>query len=386
MRLLLVWPYAPWPPVTGTSQRLARLTDELVVQSSKGRLDVGVVVTDTQSPDAAPATVPLLAQIARETSRMRSALAVPGVVRRGEPVFFAFYRRRAARAVVAQTVATWRPDVVWTHGLAGFAAVDGVVDDDRIVLDLSDAEPDRFARLGETVGGWRGRLWRADASRARQWTARRLPQLRAVTVVSENDRAVYAETAADAHFIVVPNGVDVSTQARIDPANGSVVFLGDLNYPPNAEGLGWLARHVLPRTQALVELTVVGRGSLSAQVRDVERIRALGFVDDLASVWSTVTAMVVPIHSGGGSRLKVLDAFGAGVPVVSTTFGVSGIDAVADVDYLRADTPDEFAAALTRLLGDAELRGTLAANARRLAATRYSWHDCLAPLLAELSV
>lgn len=387
VRLLLVWPYAPWPPVTGTSQRLARLTEELVSRATEGRLEVAVVVTDRQSTRALPADIPLLANVPRDVSRVRSALAVPGALRRREPVFFAFYRRRTARAAVADAIATWQPDVVWTHGFAGAAAVDGLVDDGRLVLDLSDAEPDRFTRLGAAVGGWRGRLWRADAERAREWTARRLPRLRAVTVVSEADRAIYAEAAPTAKFVLVPNGVDAGARPRIDPANGTVVFLGDLNYPPNAEGLGWFVRHVLPRTQALVELKVVGRGSLPASAGpDLERVRALGFVDDLASVWTTTTAMVVPIHSGGGSRLKVLDAFGAGVPVVSTTFGMSGIDAVADRDYLRADTPDDFAAATMRLLTDGDLRTDLSGRARQLVAERYSWPDCLAPLLAELDV
>jgi glycosyltransferase involved in cell wall biosynthesis len=198
-------------------------------------------------------------------------------------------------------------------------------------------------------------------------------------------RSIYADAAPDARFVMVPNGVDVGAQPRVDPANGVVMFLGDLGYPPNAEGLGWFVDHVLPRTQALVELKVVGRGGLpTSPGRGFDRIRALGFVDDLAGVWPTTTAMVVPIHSGGGSRLKVLDAFGAGIPVVSTTFGMSGIDAVADHDYLRADTADEFVAALTRLLGDAGLRSRISANARRLVVARYSWSDCLAPLLAEL--
>jgi glycosyltransferase involved in cell wall biosynthesis len=385
MRLLLIWPYPPWPPVTGTSQRLARLTEQLAARASEGRLEIAIVVTDRQAPEAVPAGISLLAQVPRETGRARSALAVMGALRRGEPLFFAFFRRRAGRAAVADAIATWRPDVVWTHGLAGAAAVDGLVDDSRLVLDLSDAEPDRFARLGKAVGGVRGMVWRTDAARVRKWVGRRLPGLRAVTVVSEADRAIYADAAPAARFVMVPNGVDVGAQPRVDPANGVVMFLGDLGYPPNAEGLGWFVDHVLPRTQALVELKVVGRGSLPMSPgRGFERIRALGFVDDLAGVWPTTTAMVVPIHSGGGSRLKVLDAFGAGIPVVSTTFGMGGIDAVADHDYLRADTAEEFAAALTRLLGDAGLRSRLSANARRLVVARYSWSDCLAPLLAEL--
>jgi glycosyltransferase involved in cell wall biosynthesis len=377
-RMLLVWPYAPWPPVTGTAQRLARLTEELLLRD----VEVALVVTDTQDADAIPTAVPLLAAVPRNTNRLWSALAVPGALRRREPVFFAFFRRRNARAAVASAVARWRPDIVWTHGVAGIAAVQGVIDDSKVVLDLSDAEPDRFARLAETVGGVRGLLWRIDARRVRRWVGRRLPGLRAVTVVSDADRAVYAQSAPNARFVLVPNGVDARDQLRADPDNGTAIFLGDLGYPPNAEGLGWFVEHVLPRTPALVELQVVGRG----RAPRAERVRALGFVDDLGTAWATSTVMVVPIHSGGGSRLKVLDAFGAGVAVVSTTFGVSGIDAVAERDYIRADSAEEFADALTRLLADGDRRQELAANAHRLVVGHYSWHDCLVPLLRELGI
>lgn len=378
MRVLLVWPYAPWPPVTGTSRRLARLTEELQATG----VDVALVITDTQAVEQVPPGIRLLASVPRNTSLARSLLAAPNAWRRGEPFFFAFFRRRNARAAVAAAVADWKPDVVWTHGVAGFAATDGVVDDTRLVLDLSDAEPDRFARLAETVGGIRGRLWQIDAKLVRRWVARRLPKLRAVTVVSEADRAVYAESAPTARYVIVPNGVDASDRLRPDPDNGIAMFLGDLDYPPNTEGLGWFVTHVLPRTPSLVELQVVGRG----RAPQADRLRALGFVDDLATAWAASTVMVVPIHSGGGSRLKVLDAFGAGVPVVSTTFGVSGVEAEPDRHYVRADTAEEFAGALTGLLADAPRRRQIAADAHRLVVEHYGWRDCLRPLLRELGL
>jgi glycosyltransferase involved in cell wall biosynthesis len=364
--------------VTGTSRRLARLTEEL---QSRG-VEVALVITDAQDPAAVPPGLTMLATVPRNTSLLRSLLATPGALLRGAPVFFAFYRRRNARVAVAGAVASWRPDIVWTHGVAGAAAVSGAVDDARLVLDLSDAEPDRFARLAATVGGVRGLLWRLDARRVRRWAAQQLPRLRAVTVVSDADRAVYAESAPTARFVIVPNGVDASDQPRPDPESGTAVFLGDLDYPPNTEGVGWFVTHVLPRTPGLVELQVVGRG----RAPQGERVRALGFVDDLATVWAAATVMVVPIHSGGGSRLKVLDAFGAGVPVVSTTFGVSGIDAEPERDFACADSPEEFADRLAELLADAPRRRELAANAHRLVVEHYGWRDCLSPLLHELGI
>lgn len=376
-RLLLVWPYAPWPPVTGTSRRLARVTEEVAA-----RLETAVVVADTVHGDPPPPGVDVRAGVRRDRSRPRAAARALAVLGRGDPVFTAFYRQPRARRAIASVVADWQPDVVWTHGIAGEAMVRGLVPDDRVVLDLSDAEHLRFARMATAVGGARGRLWAIDARRVRGWAARRLPRMRAVTVVSEDDRDAYAALAPAARFVTLPNGVDPAAHLRPDPANRTVVFLGDLGYPPNAAGLHWLVHDVLPLATTVDQVLVAGRGTAPEH----PRLQQLGFVPDLDELWRRCAAMVVPIHDGGGTRLKVLDAFGAGVPVVSTSFGVSGLGAVPGEHYLLGDTAAEFARTLTQALDDPRLRNGVAERAWRLVGDRFTWSGCVESALAELGL
>jgi polysaccharide biosynthesis protein PslH len=90
--------------------------------------------------------------------------------------------------------------------------------------------------------------------------------------------------------------------------------------------------------------------------------------------------MVVPVHSGSGMRVKILEAFGRGIPLVSTTVGVEGIDAVHGKHLLVADDPAEFAGAVVRLLSEPELASSLSRSGRELVEARYDWRTALADL------
>lgn len=375
MRVLAVWPYPPWPSATGTQRRLARLSEELA-----HHVELSLIVTGPGEMTGAPAGVAVAGQVQGRRRRAQAVAGMAHALRVGEPVFTGFFRRRDAIRELREQLDRWQPDVVWAHGLAGDTVVRGVVPPAQTVLDLSDAEHLRFLRLAEVAGPARAALWRVDARRVRTWAAERLPGLRAVTVVSDEDRDAYAALAPAARFVVVPNGVDARPHPRPDPGGAQLVFLGDFGYPPNAQALAWFVSDVLPRTPSIDRVVAVGRGD---PPRD-PRVEATGFVDDLDDVWRRCVAMVVPVTSGGGTRLKVLDAMGAGVPVVSTAFGVGGIGAVPDVHYVQAESAEGFAEACTRAITDVELRRRVAAGAHDLVRERFAWSACLAPLLPVL--
>lgn len=373
-RVLLVWPYAPWPPVTGTARRLARLTEELARHA-----EVAMVLTTPA--ELASTSVPLLFGAQGKPSRGQDLRGMGHALKAGEPLFAGFYHRADARAGLRRALEIWQPDVVWVHGIAGDTIARGVVPDDVLVLDLSDAEHERFRRLADSTGGPRGFLWRLDAHRATRWAASRLPLLRAVTVVSDADRASYQRLAPQARLVLVPNGVDAKSEPRPDPAQNSLLFLGDLAYPPNAEGLQWFVDHVLPRARQVERLLVVGRGVAPP----APKVEATGFLADLDDAWRQVAAMVVPLRTGGGTRLKVLDAMGAGVPVISTRFGVEGIGAEPGVHYVAAESAEEFVEEIGRVINDAQLRRRVAEAGRELVASRFAWERCIEDALPILT-
>jgi glycosyltransferase involved in cell wall biosynthesis len=191
------------------------------------------------------------------------------------------------------------------------------------------------------------------------------------------------------HISVIPIAIDtVQLQPvhRLEDAP-RILTLGTLHYPPNANGIRWFIRQVFPLIRQAVPnatLTVVGKNPPSDFVRWAEQlpeaIRVTGYVPDLTPLLERASVMVVPVLAGGGMRVRILEAFARGVPVVTTTVGLEGIDAKPDEDVLVADTPEQFASAVTRILHEQRLQDRLASNGRRLVVSRYDWQVVLEQL------
>jgi glycosyltransferase involved in cell wall biosynthesis len=371
-RVLAVVTFHPWPVRSGITRRLDALIRALVDAS-----DLQLVVAD--EPGAPADVPPSLASVPLqrlERTRSHGATLRELVVGlpSGRTLTAAFYRRETVRGAVREVIMSHDPHVLFTHGLGGAALCQGLIPPDRIVLDADTIDPQTYRRLAADIRGPRSWQWRIDVPLVTRWHRRELASYGGVTVVSPADVATYAKLAPDARVILVPNGVDLPAQPRTDPAGSVLLFIGDLTYPPNREGLTWFVREVLPELDA--SLRIVGGG----QVPPGPRVEAVGFVSDLAKEWAGATICVVPLRSGGGTRLKVLEAFAHGVPVVSTEVGVEGVGAVPGVHYLRAETAEEFARVTRVLLSDAAARDRLTAAARDLVAA-FTWQRATAPLV-----
>jgi glycosyltransferase involved in cell wall biosynthesis len=114
--------------------------------------------------------------------------------------------------------------------------------------------------------------------------------------------------------------------------------------------------------------------SVRAQLAERYGIRMVGFVDDIRPIVQDAACFVVPLRVGGGTRLKILDAWAMGKAVVSTAVGCEGLDAVDGENILVRDDPHEFASAVVDVLNDAQLRGRLEIAGRVTAETTYDWN------------
>ncbi|MEW6019089.1 MAG: glycosyltransferase family 4 protein, partial [Pseudomonadota bacterium] len=159
---------------------------------------------------------------------------------------------------------------------------------------------------------------------------------------------------------------------------------GLMSYKPNHEGAAWFVREVLPRVrQALpgTVLSIVGGGAPeSIRALESEAVHVHGYAREVAPHYLGSDVMVVPLLSGGGSRLKILESFAAGLPVVSTAKGAEGLDVESGRHLLIADTPADIAAAVTRVLTDEELHDRVVREALDLASNRYDWSILAAKL------
>jgi glycosyltransferase involved in cell wall biosynthesis len=186
----------------------------------------------------------------------------------------------------------------------------------------------------------------------------------------------------------VPIAVDAETLA-FTPRTAEarhVVSVATMFYPPNVEAVHWFATEAFPtvrQSRPGVEFHVVGSRP-PARIADLARpdsgVVVTGYVPDLQPVLRQAALMVVPLLSGSGMRVKILEAFARGIPVVSTTIGVEGIDAEPGRHLLVADRPADFAAAVLRLLEDPSEAAQLAGAARRLIEERYDWRTALREL------
>ena len=192
-----------------------------------------------------------------------------------------------------------------------------------------------------------------------------------VVVVSDRDRDLLRP---DAH--VVPNGTDLPATTTDVPAAGDLVFVGAMNYRPNLDAVRWWSAEVWH--EGLPPLHVVGRAA--HVVPDLPGVRVVGEVESVAPVLDRAALVVVPLREGGGTRIKVLEAFAANRPVLSTAKGVEGLD--APDACVVADDPRAFGDAVTALLADLPRRRALAA-AGRTVAERHAWGP-LAERFAEI--
>jgi glycosyltransferase involved in cell wall biosynthesis len=124
-----------------------------------------------------------------------------------------------------------------------------------------------------------------------------------------------------------------------------------------------------------VTLTIAGQRPTEAikALAGDPAIRVTGYVDDIRETARDCGVFIVPLRSGSGVRVKILNALAMGLPIVSTSIGVEGLAVENGKHLLIADRPEHFAAAVLRVLSDPALAGDLGANARRLACERYSW-------------
>jgi glycosyltransferase involved in cell wall biosynthesis len=202
-----------------------------------------------------------------------------------------------------------------------------------------------------------------------------------ITVSPEDTRFARERYGLDNVLGDVPTGVDTGyfTRQDVPPKPKRLGFLGSMDWMPNIEGVAWFVKEILPslrRTDPEIEFVVIGRNPPSS-IRDLAasdpKIVVTGTVDDVRTFVSECRAIVVPLLSGGGTRLKILEALAMGVPVISTSIGAEGLMLEHDRHILLADLPDEFAASCVRLLESDETCTALSRNGRELVTGEHGW-------------
>jgi glycosyltransferase involved in cell wall biosynthesis len=196
--------------------------------------------------------------------------------------------------------------------------------------------------------------------------------------VSERDGALLRRIAPNARIAVVPNGVDTEEfRPGATPAAG-VAYVGGTTPFPNLDALQFFCGQILPHLRTAPgdpPVRWIGRASPEQrrQYREQFGVELTGYVEDVRPAMRQAACHIVPLRTGGGTRVKILNSWAMGKPVVATSVGCEGLDAADGENILIRDDPKAFAQAVRAVLVDGELRRRLSDGGRATVERRYSW-------------
>ncbi len=389
---LVLAPEAPYPAVGGGPLRTAAIVEYL---ARRAALDV-IVFREAGAPDPRGGRLSELARHIKVIelpvhSRARWARLVRNLRRclQGVPPLvdrFAGFEKQIAAGLEGRRYRLAVVEHFWCapYGrlLRRFA--------ERLVLDLHNVESVWHERAS------RVELWpisvmhRRFAAGCRRLERFWLPRFWRVLVASGADATQVRGIAAATKACVYPNTIPYREAPRRSEQE-AVIFTGNLEYLPNVAAVRDFAREIWPRLKERrpgLEWWLAGKRPevVARYVAGADGVRVWGEVEDAVELLARAKVAVVPVQSGSGTRVKILEAWAATTPVVSTSLGAEGLGAIAGQHLLIADTPGEFVEAILRLLECGDLRTRIGEAGRSLYEREYIWEagwrrldQCLSP-------
>mgnify|MGYP001247317664 CR=1 FL=1 len=364
MRILQLCPKVPWPPDDGGRVAMRVLALSLLEAGAEVRtLSLNPLKHRTDVSTLPDEALPLRIEAIDADTSVTPAGALRSLLA-GTSYNVDRFRSPALEARLRAVAAEWRPDVVLLESLFMVPSLPALrrATAAPAVLRSVNVEHEVWERLGANARGALLRPWlRLLASRLRAYEVGTMDSVDAILPVTEEDARTYRRLGARAPLHVTPVGMDPrewpDLSGRGEP--DSLVFLGSLDWRPNLEAVRWFVGEVWPRVKAenpRARFRVAGSNPPRALAGEAlpDGVELLGRVADARAFFASGSAMVVPLLSGGGVRVKILEAMALGVPVVSTRLGATGIAAEDGREILLADDPASLASACNRLLRDRE--------------------------------
>jgi len=249
------------------------------------------------------------------------------------------------------------------------------------VIDHHNVKSLFFENAYQSANSWKKKIaYRAEARRWRHYENEVIPLFNSHTACSEKECEILREmTGKEVHFL--PSGVDTSGFLRKSEefCGTNLLFTGSLDYFPNAQAIRYFCEDILPAVRKEfpdVTLQVVGKNPTLETEKLLEKTENVWYsynVRDIRPFYYQSSVFVVPLLTGAGTRLKILEAMAVGLPVVSTSKGCEGLNIKNDEGILIADNPGAMATEIIRLLSDSNHREITSNKAFEVCRERFSW-------------
>jgi len=384
---LMICAEAPYPAVGGGALRSASLLEFL---AQRYNLDI-TLFKERQSPDprlSFPAGLARRISLIELKHHSRSPAARlwrtgRRVVSNRPPLIdrFSGYERQVADSIHGE-----RYDLAIVEHIWCAPYIDQIRPQARcVLLDAHNIESVWHERVGQT-GGWHQRVaFHRFAAACRRFEAKWLPRFDSVIVTSQDD----AKHVPQQRAIVYPNALPF-VDRPVRNEKQEIVFTGNLEYEPNIVAVRYFNDKIWPLLRERVPdlvWRIAGKNpqALKSLVNGDPRIRVSGPMEDAITTLASAKIAVVPLLSGSGTRFKILEAWAAGTPVISTRIGAEGLPYRAGEHLLICEDPYEFVEAAAFLLSAPEARAQLGEAGRRLYEARYTWEAAWSTLEHELS-
>jgi glycosyltransferase involved in cell wall biosynthesis len=247
----------------------------------------------------------------------------------------------------------------------------------RLVLDLHNVDSAWHHSMADSERGLPAFGHRRFAGSALQFERQWLPQFDDILTTSRKDAALVEGIVPDARVSVYPNALPyVAPPPRAE--RQEVTFSGNLEYPPNIRAVQFFHDKIWPALQSRwpeLRWKILSKnpGPIRGLAARDPHIELTGYVEDAVAALAQSQVAVVPVLAGSGTRIKILEAWAARTPVVSTTIGAEGLEGRDREHLLLADDPESFTAAVSELLALPDDRARIGAAGRRLYEEQYTW-------------
>jgi glycosyltransferase involved in cell wall biosynthesis len=297
-----------------------------------------------------------------------------------QPYTVASHNSPGVRAAIAR-LATEGVDL-WQVEWIAYADAVRAIPGAKLIVTAHNVESIIWQRMTETTPGWLTRWYIRQQWKKVEACERKVYSTVDAAIACTEEDATRLRTMYGAKRVeVVDNGVDVASHENLPrtPEPHTVLYVGSLDSRPNQDAAVALLREVLPPLRVKhpdARLLLVGRAPPPWLTQECQRTPGAELhadVPDVRPFLSRSSVQAVALRVGGGSRLKILEAFAAGLPVVSTRVGAEGIHATDGRELLLVDHPGELVAAIDRLWADPEATQQRADAAKHLARERYDW-------------